>query len=155
MVDDLAAEGLYLLVLRGENMEADDETCLPYLELPAIRDVGQYLGLLEMAGAEAASGRLRGLVLTGFPPPVDGSVAWMTVTPDPAVVEINMAPAWNAAEFHAWVRSLISGGGTEPLAPDRFQHAARRVVPSGSRSYPAVSGSLAVGGCGLAYPRPS
>lgn len=114
MVDDLAAEGLYLLVLRGENMEADDETCLPYLELPAIRDVGQYLGLLEMAGAEAASGRLRGLVLTGFPPPVDGSVAWMTVTPDPAVVEINMAPARNAAEFHDWVKSLFQAAEQSP-----------------------------------------
>lgn len=122
LVDDLAAEGLHLLVLRGEILEGDDETCLPSLELPAIRDVGQYLGLLEIVGTEAAPDGLRGLVLTGFPPPVDGTVAWMTVTPDPAVVEVNMAPARNAVEFQNWVRSLFQAAESEQLSPCRYHY---------------------------------
>ena len=122
LVDDLAAEGLYLLVLRGNGEAADGEPCLPSLELPAIPDVGQYLGLLDLIGKEANVSELRGLVLAGFPPPVDGTVAWMTVTPDPAVVEVNMAPARSAAEFHAWVRSIFLAATDERLSPKRYHY---------------------------------
>jgi len=50
---------------------------------------------------------LKGLMLEGFPPPVDASpVAWATFTPYPAIMEVNGASALNMCEFYDSVSSL-------------------------------------------------
>ena len=38
----------------------------------------------------AAQSGLRALVLRGFPPPVDATVRWATVTPDPGTVALQV-----------------------------------------------------------------
>ena len=89
-IDELSADGLYLCTLFV------DHGCLR-LEMPAFPDVATFrtfIGIVEIAFAD-----LPALLMAGFAPPVDPSVAFDTYTPDPAVVEVNMAPAPNLQSF--------------------------------------------------------
>ena len=56
------------------------ETAVPYVELPACPDTGLFLNLLEAIGEAANAAGLLSLILAGFPPPVDASVAWATLS---------------------------------------------------------------------------
>ncbi|MCK7581440.1 MAG: transglutaminase family protein [Chromatiales bacterium] len=84
------------------------EAAAPRVELPACGERG---AVSEPAGRRSARPRARpdspGLILTGFPPPVDAAVAWTTLTPDPAVVEVNMALTPDAAGFLRESRGLF------------------------------------------------
>jgi uncharacterized protein (DUF2126 family) len=48
--------------------------------------------------------------------------AWLTVTPDPAVVEVNMAPAPNLATFAAWAEGIYAAASDAGLSPIRFRY---------------------------------
>ncbi len=124
--DPLAAEGDYLLgfddLPAGDGAGESDSRGMARLELPAFPEVPLFLECLDEIGKAAADCGLRGLILQGFPPPVDASVAWMTVTPDPAVVEVNMAPTTNAAEFYPAVRDIYQSALAEGLSPYRFYY---------------------------------
>jgi uncharacterized protein (DUF2126 family) len=52
---------------------------------------------------------------------VDATVAWTTLTPDPAVLEVNEAPAASISEFLAMSRGLYAVAEAEGLAPYRLQ----------------------------------
>ena len=63
--------------------------------------------------------------LTGepLPPPSPGpDEAWLTVTPDPAVVEVNLAPAHDLATFAAWCEALYGAADEVGLAPLRYRY---------------------------------
>ncbi|MCC6151768.1 MAG: transglutaminase family protein [Planctomycetes bacterium] len=110
-IDELAAEGVFLLMLTlSEGIVS--------LELPALPDVGTFAALLTDV-AHSASG-LAALVVEGFPPPVDASVAFATYTPDPAVVENNMAPAPDLATFLEWNRELYDAASQAGLSSSRM-----------------------------------
>jgi uncharacterized protein (DUF2126 family) len=55
------------------------------------------------------------------PAPEDGD-AWLTVTPDPGVVEVNMAPAHDLATFAAWSDAVYAAAAEAGLAPVRFRY---------------------------------
>jgi uncharacterized protein (DUF2126 family) len=55
-------------------------------------------------------------------PPVGPDSAWLTVTPDPAVVEVNMAPAPSLSEFHAQVRAIWDAAAEVGLSPVRYRY---------------------------------
>ena len=116
--DSLAADGSYLIHFTCPN--AGD--VIPRLELPSFASVTPFLECLNAIGTAAADAGLGGLLLQGFPPPVDASVAWATFTPDPAVVEVNMAPAPDVQEFYASVSSIYQSAETEGLSPHRFYY---------------------------------
>jgi uncharacterized protein (DUF2126 family) len=64
-----------------------------------------------------------GLRASPVPPPTAASgAAWLTVTPDPAVVEVNMAPAANLAEFHHFARSVWRAAEEAGLSPVRYRY---------------------------------
>ncbi len=115
--DELAAEGCFLVAIGA--CEALTEP-VPVLELPAFPSVHLFEQFLREAGPAALEAGLEGLVLMGFPPPVDTTVSWTTLTPDPAVVEINMAPAATVADFLAANRTIFSTAAGQGLSPRRF-----------------------------------
>lgn len=91
-----------------------------HVELPELESVDAFRQCLERIAAAAREIGLQGVVLCGKPPPVDSSVAWTTVTPDPGVLEINMAPARTAGEFFEVVCGLHDAAVAEGLSPRRW-----------------------------------
>lgn len=120
-VDELAANGNYLISL-GCSPVDDQTEPVPCLELPAFDDVATFQRFVGFVALAATASGLAGLVWRGFPPPVDQTVAWTTLTPDPAVLEINSAPAASAGEFLAMNHRLYRLAETEGLWPYRLQY---------------------------------
>lgn len=136
--DELAAQGDYLLLLGALPLGPAGES-LPCLELPRFGDVEVFFEFLDcVAGATRAAG-LPALVWQGFPPPVDQRVAWTTLTPDPAVLEINQAPAPDVTGFLAAARQLHALVQDDGLAPYRLQY-------NGTLSESGGGGQFTLGG---------
>jgi uncharacterized protein (DUF2126 family) len=121
IVDDLAAEGLYLVTLHCAPT-GPDNALQPCLELPGFSEVRQFLDFVSRVAQAAKAAGLSALVWRGFPPPVDESIAWSTLTPDPAVVEVNEAPAASVSEFLGMSRRLYALAETEGIAPFRLHY---------------------------------
>jgi uncharacterized protein (DUF2126 family) len=116
-IDTLMEDGVYLLALGGETL--DDGARAVRLELPALPDVDAFLALVACVATAAQEVGVHALVWTGSAPPVDARVAHTTITPDPAVVEINAAPCADLAGYLAQQR-LVHGCAAEVgLAPLR------------------------------------
>lgn len=121
--DELAEQGTFLLGIGWPDPDLGLEAVTaPCLELPACPEVEMFQQLLAVIGAAANTVGLPGLILTGFPPPVDASVAWTTLTPDPAVVETNMAPATDVASFLNETRTWFAAAAAADLAPYRLHY---------------------------------
>jgi len=119
--DDLAADGLYLVSV-GCAMTGPEDSLQPCIELPGFADVEQFADFVQCVAIAAAEAGLTGLVWRGFPPPVDANVAWMTLTPDPAVLEINEAPAASVTGFLDMSRMLFDVVQSYGLAPYRLNY---------------------------------
>jgi uncharacterized protein (DUF2126 family) len=119
--DDLAAEGLYLVAI-GCAQSGPENSLQPCIELPGFAEVELFADFVECVAIAAAAAGLTSLVWRGFTPPVDASVAWMTLTPDPAVLEINEAPAASITEFLDMSRRLFDMVHTSGLAPYRLNY---------------------------------
>jgi len=115
--DELAEAGNLLVAIGA--CEALTQP-VPVLELPAFPSVDLFEQFFQEAGPAALEAGLESLVLMGFPPPVDAAVSWTTLTPDPAVVEVNMAPATTVAGFLATNRTIFSAAAGRGLSPRRF-----------------------------------
>ncbi|MCA9627130.1 MAG: transglutaminase family protein [Myxococcales bacterium] len=89
LVDALALRSLALLCLGDAG---EEHPGVVRIELPQIGSVALFSELLDLIGEACRAARVEGLILGGFPPPVDREVAWATITPDPGVIEINTAP---------------------------------------------------------------
>ncbi len=112
--DDLANEGFYLLIVSSREESGQTVACV---ELPAVDDVALFLLMMSIISGAADASGLPSLILCGFSPPVDASVRWTTVTPDPAVVEINMAPHRTVLGFLRDNRrcyAMAAAAGLEP-----------------------------------------
>jgi uncharacterized protein (DUF2126 family) len=92
------------------------------IELPPFPDVAAFMACLALIEAAARSCALPALVFAGAPPPVDASVEWTTVTPDPAVIEINSAPSVDATEFVRRSRVIYAAAAAQGLAPFRLYY---------------------------------
>jgi len=117
--DDLAADGIYLFAI-GVPGKGPCSDCL-CVELPAFTTVEDFLSCLDALGRSARQAELPALVIQGFPPPVDARIAWTTITPDPAVIEVNQAPYPDAALFLSATRELHTLAADLDLAPYRLQ----------------------------------
>jgi uncharacterized protein (DUF2126 family) len=56
------------------------------------------------------------------PPALGDGEAWLTATPDPGVVEVNMAPAHDLAAFATWCEAVYAAAGDAGLAPVRYRY---------------------------------
>jgi uncharacterized protein (DUF2126 family) len=137
LCDELAETGCFL-VLIGIS-ETAGSSPVPLLEMPAFPDVDTFSGFLQEVGQAASAAALESLILTGFPPPVDTSVSWTTLTPDPGVVEVNMAPAADVTTLLAWNRQLFAAAARQGLSPLRY-HYNGQITDSGG------GGQLTLGG---------
>ncbi len=117
--DDLAKQGIGLLIL--DRIETHFGTS-PRLELPALDTAADFLELLSLIERAAIDAGLESLILAGYPPPVDASVAWTTITPDPAVIEINMAPYPSVSDLLHAKRALYKATASLGLAPYRLHY---------------------------------
>jgi uncharacterized protein (DUF2126 family) len=121
LVDELARDGLYLVSIGCAPTGPGD--CLqPCLELPGFDTVEIFLAFVRRVARAVLESGLSALVWRGFPPPVDQTVAWTTLTPDPAVLEVNGAPAASVAEFLEVSRTLFDAARDAGLEPYRLQY---------------------------------
>ena len=54
------------------------------------------------------------------PPPPSAELAWLTVTPDPGVVEVNLAPSADLAAFAHQTLAVEAAAQAAGLSPTRF-----------------------------------
>jgi uncharacterized protein (DUF2126 family) len=99
--------------------DAEPISCVA-IELPAIDSVGLFLTVLSCVEGAARACDLPALVLTGATPPVDATLELTTVTPDPAVIEINTAPSQNCAEFLWRSRQVYAAAAAQQVSPYRL-----------------------------------
>lgn len=115
--DGLAATGAYLFVLRVDDLDGRPTA---RIELPQFAAVPLFLDVLQCLEQASLACRLPLLVVAGYPPPADATVELTTVTPDPAVVEINTAPSVDAASFLWRSREIYAAAEDQGLAPYRL-----------------------------------
>jgi len=90
------------------------------LDLPLVPDVPTCEAILRCIAQAAQACGLPTLVIGGASPPVDDSVELTTITPDPAVIEINTAPSASAAEFLQRSVAIYAAAAHEGLSPYRL-----------------------------------
>ena len=123
LTDELSANDDFLLCLGTHSADSPHhEGTSAVIELPELPDVTTFIQLLQCIAQAAKEAPLESLVIQGFPPPVDASVAWTTITPDPAVIEINQAPADNSANFYRYCELFYNAAQTHGLSPYRLHY---------------------------------
>jgi uncharacterized protein (DUF2126 family) len=115
--DELAQSGAYLFALRVTEMGGQPTACI---ELPQFSEVRLFLAVLACLEKACLAQSLPALILAGYPPPTDASVELTTVTPDPAVIEINTAPSVDASSFLWRSREIYAAAVDQGLAPYRL-----------------------------------
>jgi uncharacterized protein (DUF2126 family) len=79
-----------------------------------------FLAALPCIERAARACGLQALVFAGATPPVDATLELTTVTPDPAVIEINSAPSRNCAEFLWRSQQVYAAAAAHGLSPYRL-----------------------------------
>lgn len=120
-VDGLAVEGTFLFAV-GESTPPAAESRSACIELPACADVETFALFLSLAAAAARRACVPSLAVLGYPPPTDDSVRWTTLTPDPAVVEANMAPEPDLQAYYASMRAIFAAAADAGLSPLRYHY---------------------------------
>ncbi|MBL8471109.1 MAG: transglutaminase family protein [Rhodocyclaceae bacterium] len=115
--DELAAAGHFLFQF---GLETCREVPVARVELPDLRTPARLRALLPMLADAAQAAQLKALVLAGYAPPVDARLAWTTVTPDPAVIEVNMAPFGSVSAMLVATRRLYDSAASMGLDPFRL-----------------------------------
>jgi len=149
--DELAEQGAYLLAIDWPCGQASEEASATCIELPACDEVAFFLTLLAVIGEAARAADLPALILTGFPPPVDASIAWTTLTPDPAVIEANLAPTPDLSTFLHQNRRCFAAATTVGLAPYRL-HYNGQITDSGGGGQITLGGPSPEHSPFLSYP---
>jgi uncharacterized protein (DUF2126 family) len=115
--DELATSGVHLFVLR---MTESDGQPTAFIELPQFAGVPSFHAALACLEQASRACQLPALILAGHPPPVDSTVELTTVTPDPAVVEVNTAPSIDVEDFLWRSREIYAAAAAQDLAPYRL-----------------------------------
>jgi uncharacterized protein (DUF2126 family) len=90
------------------------------IDLPEIARVDTLLAALPCIAHAARACGLPALVIAGVSPPVDATLELTTVTPDPAVIEINSAPSRTCAEFFWRSQQVYAAAASHGLSPYRL-----------------------------------
>lgn len=121
--DELSINGDYLLAMGiQETKEPHYSGASAVIELPQMATVQNFLQLLDCIAQAAKKAGLPTLVIQGFPPPVDATVAWTTITPDPAVIEINQAPSDSSTQFYQQCKWFYRAAQKVGLHPYRIYY---------------------------------
>ncbi len=117
--DELAESGNHLLLLQLSEI---DGRLSPRVDLPMFDSVELLMRVLLALQAACADAGVATLVLAGYPPPVDAQTELTSVTPDPAVIEVNSAPCADASGFLACSRLIHGAAATQGLKPYRLYY---------------------------------
>jgi uncharacterized protein (DUF2126 family) len=102
------------------------------IEFPALDSVADFLTALSYIERAALACGLSTLVLAGAAPPVDASLELTTITPDPAVIEVNMAPSETCTEFLWRSRQVYAAAAAQGLSPYRLYFNGQVADPGGA-----------------------
>ncbi len=92
---------------------------LLYIYLPPTDDAEHFVDLIHRVEAAAAKIACP-VVLEGYGPPSDPRITSMTVTPDPGVIEVNVAPTASFAEQRKQLETLYSEARLARLSTESF-----------------------------------
>jgi uncharacterized protein (DUF2126 family) len=141
--DELAAEGSSLALVGWREVWTRDERArCACVELPAFVDSESLWRFLDRLARAAGAAGLDHLVLAGYPPPADSRIAWTTVTPDPAVIEINMAPCPDGTTFLGDMDILYAVAQQCGLSPRRYYFTGQ-IADSGGGGHVTLGGESA------------
>ncbi len=147
--DELAECGILLFAI---GLCVVDGQLTPRADLPLIDEVARFERLLAALQQACADCAVAQLVLAGYPPPVDDSVELTSVTPDPAVIEVNAAPSASATEFLARSRRIYAAAAEQRLDPYRLYFNGI-VADSGGAGQITLGGPSALASPFIAEPR--
>jgi uncharacterized protein (DUF2126 family)/transglutaminase-like putative cysteine protease len=100
-------------------MVAEVRDGILYVFMPPTEELDHFVDLvtrLEAAAAKAACP----LVVEGYGPPADARLTSMSVTPDPGVIEVNVAPTASFAEQKAQLETLYEQARLARLSTESF-----------------------------------
>lgn len=100
-------------------MVAEVRDGILYVFLPPTEELDHFTDLV--ARIEAAAARIgTPLVVEGYGPPPDPRLTTMSVTPDPGVIEVNVAPTASFAEQRAQLETLYEQARLSRLSTESF-----------------------------------
>jgi uncharacterized protein (DUF2126 family)/transglutaminase-like putative cysteine protease len=110
-------------------------TCQPrngvlHIFMPPVRTLEDYLEIVAAIEATCVECDLP-IVIEGYTPPVDPRIEVLKVTPDPGVIEINIAPASNWREMIHSTQSLYEDARQCRLGTEKFMVDGRHVGTGG------------------------
>ncbi|OBH53047.1 transglutaminase [Mycobacterium mantenii] len=92
---------------------------LLYLFLPPTEALEHYVDLVSRVEAAAAKADCP-VVIEGYDPPPDPRLRSTTITPDPGVIEVNVAPTASFAEQHQQLETLYAQARLARLSTESF-----------------------------------
>ncbi len=90
-----------------------------YVFLPPTEELDHFVDLVERIEAGAAAVGCP-LVIEGYGPPADPRLQSMTITPDPGVIEVNVAPTASFAEQRDQLETLYAHARLARLSTESF-----------------------------------
>ncbi len=100
-------------------MVAEIRDGLLYIFMPPTEELEHFVDLIARLEAAAAKANCP-LVIEGYGPPTDPRLQSMSVTPDPGVIEVNVAPTASFAEQLAQLETLYEEARQARLSTESF-----------------------------------
>src|SRR5882757_9306736 len=100
-------------------MVAEVRDGLLYVFLPPTEELEHFVDLVSRIEAAAAKGDCP-VVIEGYGPPADPRLVTMSVTPDPGVIEVNVAPTASFAEQRQQLETLYEEARLTRLSTESF-----------------------------------
>ncbi|RPH46209.1 MAG: transglutaminase family protein [Burkholderiales bacterium] len=101
-----------------------------YVFMPPAANLDEYLQLVAAVEATARDTGLR-VVFEGYEPPRDPRLAVLRITPDPGVIEVNVAPASSWDELASRTTALYDAAHQTRLSTEKFMLDGRHVGTGG------------------------
>ena len=100
-------------------MVAEIRDGLLYIYLPPTEELEHFVDLISRVEAAAATADCP-VVIEGYGPPADPRLTSMTITPDPGVIEVNVAPSSSFAEHKQMLETLYREARLTRLSTESF-----------------------------------
>jgi uncharacterized protein (DUF2126 family)/transglutaminase-like putative cysteine protease len=100
-------------------MVAEIRDGLLYVYLPPAEELEHFVDLISRVEAAAAKADCP-VVIEGYGPPPDPRIKSMTITPDPGVIEVNVAPTASFAEQKQQLETLYHEARQARLSTEQF-----------------------------------
>jgi uncharacterized protein (DUF2126 family)/transglutaminase-like putative cysteine protease len=113
------ADAMPTTALVAEIRQEKDGTGFLYVFLPPTEELEHFVDLITRVEAAAAKVDCP-VVIEGYGPPPDPRVGSMTITPDPGVIEVNVAPTASFAEQRQQLETLYEQARLTRLSTESF-----------------------------------